>query len=749
MTKHFLITTCFILFTLFTWAQAPITGRVTSESNEPLSGVSVMVKGGRQGAITNDSGYYSITITGLPTTLVFSSVGFEEKKVEVTTDGPLEVQLNESSALGNVVVVSATRVPLRIMQAPVSIERVGLQAIRTAPATSYYDILANTKGVDFATSGLLFKTPTTRGFGGSGNPRFNQLMDGMDNQLPGLNFAVGSFIGLTELDVESMELLPGASSALYGPGGMNGTLLVNSKNPFQYQGFSVLGRQGVMHVDKRQRPDASIFTDWSLRYAKAFNRFAFKLSAQYVHAQDWQATDSSNYLRLGSAGRVIPGNRQTDPNYDGVNVYGDETNTGGAGLIGLANAIQSAFPAALIGAFNNVPPGAPFTAYQQVINQLDPSVRPFAQQLAPFHYGLRNNLFPNQEISRTGYPETSVLEPTTKNLKFSGALHYKLPGNTEASLSGHWGTGTTIYTGSDRYVFKNVEIGQYKLEFRNPVWFTRVYTTQENAGDSYAATIAMRRLNEVWKPSYDPANPAGSWYPQYTAAFIQARISGASPAAAHNIARSFADQGRPAAGSDQFKQIFDNVNSIAISKGGSLFIDKSDLWVAEGQYNLSRYIDFAEVIVGADVKRYVLNSSGTIFIDSTGPISINEVGGYVQATKRLFDEKLILTASGRFDKNENFNSKLTPRLAAVVKVAENNNIRLSYQTAYRFPTTQGQYIRLEVGQNQYILGGLPWIVEYMNLKQNPAVLIENGTITNKPYQYKTFKPESSRTFELG
>ncbi|MBD0367278.1 MAG: TonB-dependent receptor, partial [Flavisolibacter sp.] len=101
------------------------------------------------------------------------------------------------------------------------------------------------------------------------------------------------------------------------------------------------------------------------------------------------------------------------------------------------------------------------------------------------------------------------------------------------------------------------------------------------------------------------------------------------------------------------------------------------------------------------------------------------------------------------DKNENFNSKLTPRLAAVVKVAENNNISLSYQTAYRFPTTQGQYIRLEVGQNQYILGGLPWIVEYMNLKQNPAVLIENGTITNKPYQYKTFKPESSRTFELG
>ena len=88
------------------------------------------------------------------------------------------------------------------------------------------------------TSSLTFKTPSTRGFNGSGNLRFNQLVDGMDNQAPGLNFSVGGVIGLTELDVESMELLPGASSALYGPGGMNGTLLINSKNPFRYQGLS-------------------------------------------------------------------------------------------------------------------------------------------------------------------------------------------------------------------------------------------------------------------------------------------------------------------------------------------------------------------------------------------------------------------------------------------------------------------------------------------------------------------------------
>ena len=87
--------------------------------------------------------------------------------------------------------------------------------------------------MDMHTASLTFKTVTTRGFVSSGNTRMNQLIDGMDNQAPGLNFSVGNIVGLTELDVDNVELLAGASSALYGSGGMNGTLLINSKNPFK------------------------------------------------------------------------------------------------------------------------------------------------------------------------------------------------------------------------------------------------------------------------------------------------------------------------------------------------------------------------------------------------------------------------------------------------------------------------------------------------------------------------------------
>ena len=128
-------------------------------------------------------------------------------------------------------------------------------------------MVTSLKGVDVTTSSLTFKTPTTRGFNGSGNTRFNQLVDGMDNQAPGLNFSVASIIGLSELDVDNIELLSGASSALYGAGGMNGTLLINSKNPFKYQGLSVLVKEGIMHVGANSQRAASPYHNWTMRWA--------------------------------------------------------------------------------------------------------------------------------------------------------------------------------------------------------------------------------------------------------------------------------------------------------------------------------------------------------------------------------------------------------------------------------------------------------------------------------------------------
>jgi outer membrane receptor protein involved in Fe transport len=697
-----LLNVLILCFSFTAFAQpVRLSGSIRDSSNgQPIQAVSVTVKGSSQGTYTDAGGNFQISVPSLPATLMVSSIGFESQELVVTNNAPISISFAPASTLGQEVVVSASRTPERILESPVTIERVSSAAIRNAPAASYYDVLSNLKGVDITSSSLTFKTPSTRGFSGSGNLRFNQLVDGMDNQAPGLNFSVGGIIGISELDVESMELLPGASSALYGPGGMNGTLLINSKNPFRSQGLSVQIKQGLMHIDDNER-QASPYYNWNFRYAKAIGeKFAFKVSTDFIHAKDWLAQDYRNYRRLGVTGAVVPGTRESDPNFDGVNIYGDETTAD----------IRAVFQA--------ISASAPF--------------------LAPYISSISGEAV---NVSRTGYFEKDVVSPSTVNFRASGALHYKLTPGIEASLAAYIGTGNTVYTGSDRYSLKNLKIAQYKFELNSKNWFMRAYTTQEDAGESFNATVTTRLLNEVWKPS----GGATGWFAQYGQAFIASKLTGAVDADAHAAARAAADVGRPAPNSPEFKTIFDQVRSKPISQNGGLFLDKTDLYNIEGQYNLSQFTNgFADVLVGANFKKYVLNSEGTLFADSAGTIGINEVGAYVQASRQLA-ERLKLTLSGRYDKNQNFEGRFTPRATALFKVAENNNVRLSYQTAYRFPSTQQQWIDLTVAGGTQLIGGVQELKDFYRFNTNPIYTL--NSVQDRNPKVATFsaalKPGSS------
>lgn len=698
-----------IFFSLSAWAQsATVNGSVRHASTqEAIPAVSVSVKGDAIGTFTNENGAFRIVVPRMPVTLIFSSIGFETKEVLVENAATaVVVDFSPASTLGQEVVVSASRVAERILESPVTVERVNAATIRNAPAASFYDVIANVKGVDLVASSMTFKTPSTRGFNGSGNLRLNQLVDGMDNQAPGLNFPVGSVIGLSELDVESMELLPGASSALYGPGGMNGTLLINSKNPFRYQGLSFQVKQGINHVDGRYR-QPSPYYNWNLRWAETIgDRLAFKITSELISAKDWLAADYRNYKRLPISGEIVAGTRDTDPNYDGVNVYGDETTAD--------------------------------------IRQVLQGVAQQAPFLAPYINSISTQPI---NVSRTGYTEQEVVSPNTVNYKLGGALHYKITSTLEAIVSGFWGTGNTVYTGSDRYSLRDLKMAQYKAELNNRNWFIRAYTTQENAGQSYNATITTRLLNEAWKPS--PGTTG--WFAQYGQAYLAAKLAGAADIDAHNTARRTADVGRPAAGSQQFQQLFDQIRSQPISKGGGKFLDKTDLYNIEGQYNLSRMTNnMADVLVGGNFKKYVLNSEGTLFADSAGTIGINEVGAYVQISRNLLQERLRITVSGRYDKNENFKGRFTPRATALFKLAENNNLRLSYQTAYRFPSTQQQWINLEVSGGVRLIGGVQELKDFYNFNKNTVYSLTSVLAGNpQPARLDPLEPESVTSYEAG
>src|SRR6478735_10893099 len=126
------------------------------------------------------------------------------------------------------------------------------------------------------TSSLTFKVPNTRGFNIPNNFRFMQLVDGIDIQAATLGVPLGNAIGPTELDIESVEILPGAASALYGMNAINGMSSLQTKSPFTHQGLSVYQKTGVNHVDGRDHSPSPL-TESAIRYAKAFNdKLAFK-----------------------------------------------------------------------------------------------------------------------------------------------------------------------------------------------------------------------------------------------------------------------------------------------------------------------------------------------------------------------------------------------------------------------------------------------------------------------------------------
>ncbi|SKC94612.1 TonB-dependent Receptor Plug Domain [Chitinophaga ginsengisegetis] len=730
-------------------AQNPVSinGTVREKgSGNVMPGVTVAVKGSNTGTITGSGGAFTLRTThAFPLTLVFSYVGFktEEQQISSATD-KVAIELSSTEILGQEVVVAASRTQESILQSPVSIEKLDTRALKASPAPSYYDALANLKGVEMSTQSLTFKSVNTRGFNSNGNTRVLQLNDGMDNQAPGLNFAVGNMVGIPEVDLDNMELIPGAASALYGPNALNGILLMNSKNPFQYQGLSALVKTGFLNDAGRSTATTGYY-DVSVRYAHAFSdKVAFKLNVGYLQAKDWQAYDHRDQS-LANGHTLENGTRANNEGYNGVNVYGDE---------------------------NTV------NMYTGLKPSLMPQMIALSQQLggALTPDQLYNAILPPQNMSnvtRTGYNEADVVDYTTKNLKLNAALHYRLTTNLEAILQGSYGSGTTVYTGADRYSLKNFNMGQYKVELKSPDFYVRLYTTQERAGDSYAGGTLASGINEAWKTSQQ-------WYTEYfgtyglaagnlfkttftnnlgqgiPAAFAAAQAAVQSQQANFiGAARTNADKGRLIPGTPEFDAAADKVKNKPIpgdaSGVGAKFTDKTNLYQAEFMYNFHNLIHFAEILVGGNYRRYALNSEKTLFaVDDNGKeFRINEYGGYVQIMKKLIDDHVKLTGSLRYDKNMNFKGQFSPRLSAVYTFLGTHNIRASYQTGFRIPHNQDQYIDLVTPQ-AHLIGGLPFLRERYGLDKGPVFSLQSVQAgAPKQYVFREFLPERIQAYEIG
>ncbi|MEP2447413.1 MAG: TonB-dependent receptor [Balneola sp.] len=703
-----------------------VSGQVLDVDGEPLAGVNIRVKDKLIGTTTDGNGMFSLSIKqDPPLILVFSIVGFQTEEVDITnanTTG-LEIRMQEQTFLGEEVVVSASRVEQSILKSPVSIEKMDVIEIQTSASPNFYDGIANLKGVDFSTQSLTFKSINTRGFGSNGNTRFVQLIDGIDNQAPGLNFAVGNIVGISELDLESAEMIPGAASALYGPNALNGILLMNSKSPFEYKGLSFNTKLGLNHFDSNVEDGPQVYQSYDLRYADAFNdKFAFKFTASYLRAQDFVAQDTrdQSFITGGvvERGATERGNARV---YNGVNVYGDDVFTLGA----IADATIAGGGAQ----------GAQVAALRSLI--------PDGQEGA---------------FSAFGFEESSFVDNTTESLKLGAALHYRITDNYEILGQYNTGFGSTVYTANDRFVLDDFNIWTAKVELRNPNFFLRAYTTQEDAGDSYAANTVATRINQT------------AYLTPYFQTFLGARSQGASVEQAHTQAQSAALQNQQdfLPGTQNFKDMEANLRATPISEGGAKFLDKSDMYHFEGLYNFSNVIDPAtvELIGGVNYRIYALNSEGTLFaLDNNGDeYSINEWGAYLQGSKNLMEDKLNLSASVRYDKNEYFDGQLSPRVSALYTFADRHNFRASYQNGFRMPTTQDQFIKLDV-VSRLLIGSNQDLVDRYRFESNTVYTAQSVGAAQAEFnqsgddaaaramleavEFDDFKTEKISTYEVG
>ena len=676
---YLLLIMAVLSFAFTAQAQSTITGSVSdAESGDPLIGATIAIKGKVAGTITDYDGNFELN-TGdeFPITLIISYTGFTAQEVEVNAAGSIgNVELETAAVITDEVVVSASRVQESILEAPVTIEKMDPIAIRQSSAADYYDGLANLKEVSIVNGSMTLTSVNTRGFATIANERFVQLMDGMDNAAPLLNFPTGNIVGIGELDIHSVELVPGAASALYGPNAFNGILLMSSKNPFQYQGLSVQSKYGISSSDAGGNDP---YYQISGRYAKAFNdKFAFKLNLSYLKGTDWRAND---YTSGRQTEAITNPSGPGATNFDGLNTYGDETE-----IVVPMVAVAGALSGVLAPAFSQAT-GIPVAQMQAILGGIIPTL-------------------PSLDLRRTGFREEDLLANNdASSLKADAALHYRLTDEVEVSLNYRYGGGNTVYQGGERYVLDGFNQQFVKLEFTGSNFFLRGYTSKTDAGNSYNLSALGGFANERFSPT------SAAWVPTYAGTYAAnlvpillqgGSLTPAAIAAAHAAGRAAADAGIPQSGSAEFQSVIDATRKDFFQRHppGAGFFDDSRLTHVEGNYNFKDIVSVVDILVGGNVRQYNLFSDGTIFnenpdgVGENERIKINEFGGYVQLAKKFINDRLKITGSVRYDKNENFDGQFSPRLSGVYSAGRNreHNFRASFQTGFRNPGTQSQFI---------------------------------------------------------
>lgn len=690
------------------------------QTNEPLIGATVLLKGTNAGSTTDFDGKFEIkTQANPPYLLQINYVGYSPVTVTVSDiSKAVVIKLEESIQQLNDVEIKDSRISEKQKQAPITIETMDAIAIKQTPAANFYEGLAHLKGVDLTAASIGFKIINTRGFNSTSPVRSLQLIDGVDNQSPGLNFSLGNFLGASEIDIQKVDLVVGASSSYYGPNAFNGVINMQTKSPFLSPGLTA-----SVKVGERSLLETALRWAQIIKNKKGEDKFAYKANIFYMQAYDWNAT---NYEPTYQS----PVDKNNPGGYDAVNRYGDEFSS-----------------------------GVFYTKPSSVI-------------LVGRGYYLRD-----------GYAEKDLVDYNTYNLKTNLALHYKITKDIEAIYTSAFSTGTTVYQGDNRFSLKDILFYQNRFEVRKEnKFFVRVYTTSEDAGksyDAYSTAIKMQNASKpdnYWAMDYNNAlskhlgGYLTSWYSRnLNSGLMLKNIPNAerlnfienywrsslidSLYYFHNMARNIANgpsaalnyTSRVVPGTFAFDSLFQKITSSTNTEGGSRLFDRSALYHAAAEYRWTMFS--TTCISGGNFRLYAPNSQGTIFSD-TGDVLIRnkEFGVYLGVEKDLLNKNLKFSATARVDKNENFQMLFSPA-ATIVYINNKQIFRTSISSAIRNPTLADQYILMNVGR-AVLKGNLNGFDSLVTVSSFIDAL-DNGKSYLQYFNVAPIQPEEVKTIEFG
>ncbi|HEX8040484.1 MAG TPA: TonB-dependent receptor plug domain-containing protein, partial [Chryseosolibacter sp.] len=337
----------------------------------------------------------------------------------------------------NDIVVTASRLEEDLGKSPVSIEKISAKTFYQSASPSFFDALENVRGVQMLVPSLGFKVINTRGFGNTTNVRFVQMVDGMDNQAPHLGTPIANMLGPSDLDIKSVEVIPGTASALYGMNAINGLANFITKDPVSSPGLSAQQKTGFNRINQGE---ARLFSETSLRWAhRVSNKLAFKINGTFVTGSDWIADDRNDLNANANVSTGLTG--QDNPAFDPLNSYGNES----------------------------------------------PNRRTLSLDGKDY------------VVARTGYYEKEVIDYGIRNFKADAAVQYSISGEKKLIYTYRFANLDNIYQRANRFRLEDYLLQQHGAAYKSKTFQALAYLNIENTGKSYNARSMAENIDRHYK----------------------------------------------------------------------------------------------------------------------------------------------------------------------------------------------------------------------------------------------------------